>query len=135
MDSTRAKIDRADEVAQNLNAEIDAFLRTNPNPYRIVGQLRNSNREYVFTGFGELVIPIRFSVLVGEVMYQLRTALAHLVSALVTAHGGTPSDKHQFPICSTREKFLEASKRGDIDGISLAARDLIALSPRARFIA
>ena len=48
-DSARAKIERADETAQNLNAEIDAFLRANPNPYRIVGQLKNENREYVFT--------------------------------------------------------------------------------------
>ena len=77
---------------------------------------------------GELVIPIRFSVLLGEVMYQLRTALDHLLSALVAVHGETPTDKHQFPICSTPEKFLEASKRGDIAGISPAARNLIELT-------
>lgn len=125
LESARAKAQRAEETIQSLNAEIDAFLRANPNPYRIVGQLRNENREYVFAAFGELAIPIRFSVLVGEVMYQLRTSLDHLLSALVVANGGTPTYKHQFPICSTAARFAEAVERGDINGVSPAASDSI----------
>jgi hypothetical protein len=124
LDSANAKLDRAEETANELMREIDVFIQQNPSPYRIVGHLRN-DREYVFTAFGELVIPLRFAVLFGEVVYQLRTALDHLLSALVIANGGTPSVKHQFPICSRPEIFVEAKKRGDISGVSTSAEKLI----------
>ncbi|HYS55602.1 MAG TPA: hypothetical protein VER58_17725 [Thermoanaerobaculia bacterium] len=127
LESAKAKLTRAEETAGTLVAEVDAFVRANPNPYRVTGELRNGNREYVFTAFGELDIPIRFSVLVGEVMYQLRTALDHVLAALVVANGNVPSDRHQFPICSAPEKFAEASKRGDIAGVSTTASKLIEL--------
>src|SRR2546423_840459 len=107
--SAYAKLNRADETAKNLEAEIRAFLAENPEPYRIVGELKNENKEYVFIAFGELVVPSRFAILFGEVMYQLRTALDHLLSALVHANGGAPNDRQQFPICSTPEKFIEAT--------------------------
>jgi hypothetical protein len=124
LDSANAKVLRAEETAQALLAEIGAFIDANPTPYRIVGELRNGN-EYVFTAFGQLEIPIRFPVLIGEVMYQLRTALDHLLGALVTQNGGTPTDRHQFPIASTSTRFAEAVKRGDIRGVSATAASLI----------
>jgi hypothetical protein len=125
LESANAKLQRAVETGQVLLAEIEAFLSANPTPYRIVGELRNQNTEYVFTAFGQLPVPIRFSVLLGEILYQLRTALDHLLTALVTANGSTPTDKHQFPICSTPEKLVEARRRGDFAGISASASTIV----------
>jgi hypothetical protein len=122
--SANAKLQRATETGNILEHEIHAFLEENPNPYQIVGELRN-RREYVFTAFGELQVPLRFSLLFGEVVYQLRTSLDHLLAALVTANASTPTDKHQFPIASTPAKFKEAVKRGDIAGVSRPAMALI----------
>jgi hypothetical protein len=61
------------------------------------------------------------------VVYHLRTALDHLLSALVLVNGGTPTEAHQFPICSTPEKFIETVNRGRIKGVSPTAEKLIEL--------
>lgn len=58
-------------------------------------------------------------------MHQLRTSLDHLLFALVVANGSTPTDRQQFPIASTPQKFTEAVKRGDIAGVSASAQALI----------
>ncbi|MGB9381645.1 hypothetical protein [Candidatus Binatus sp.] len=125
LDGIRAKIQRAEESIQNLNREISEFILANPDPYRIVREFQNERRDYVFIAFGELAVPNRFAVLVGEILYQLRSSLDHLISALVKKEGGTPSRRHQFPICTTCEKFKEACARGLIDGVPDSAKKII----------
>lgn len=121
--SAVAKVARAEETARHLLREITTWLQSHPAPFLVTGQLRGT--DYVFRATGTLEVPVGFAILVGEIFYQLRTALDHLLAALIIANGGTPNDKHQFPIASTAERFAEAMKRGDIRGVSSRAQQLI----------
>lgn len=63
-------------------------------------------KEKTERGVQRFVIPtdtanaiVDLSVRTGEVLYNLRSALDHLVEQLVLANGGKPTPKNQFPIC------------------------------------
>ncbi|WP_020419049.1 hypothetical protein [Amycolatopsis sp. ATCC 39116] len=56
--------------------------------------------------------PERWSVLIGDVLTNLRAALDHSFWAAVEAHSGTPAEPHRvtFPIHTERKKFTRAAK-------------------------
>ena len=125
LDGINGKIQRADENVRNLDTEISVFLLANPHPYRVVKEFQNNGRDYVFKLYGELKVPLRFAVLAGEIIYQLRSSLDHLLWALVEKQGATHKSSHQFPIAATAEEFVEARKRRRIEGVSASAEKLI----------
>jgi hypothetical protein len=47
------------------------------------------------------VIPREWGIVLGDFLHNTRSALDHLVCALVAAAGATPGMNHQFPICDT----------------------------------
>lgn len=125
IDGCWAKIERAKENIKKLDAETETLLRSPKSPYRVVGQLKLEDRKYVYTAFGPPV-PLRFSVLAGEIAHHLRSVLDHLVYALVIDEDRVlPSKNHQFPVCETVGQFDGACKNGRIRGISRPARELI----------
>ncbi len=125
LEGVRAKIERAEEHIENLNSEISEFLRVNPNPYQIVGKLEPDGLSYVFTAYGELSVPPRFSIIAGEAIHHLRSGFDHLIRALIVHNGETPTNANQFPIRTTPEKFEKACEGGAIEGVSRSARNLI----------
>jgi hypothetical protein len=122
LDGCWAKIERANENIQNLNSEISAFVH--PDNYIIVRNVDHQTKTYTFSAFGQ-AIPLRFSVLVGEIIHHLQSSLDHLIWALVAARHQAPNFKVQFPICLTAEKFKSAVKGGIIKGIAGSAQDII----------
>src|SRR4051812_17788784 len=114
LDGCYAKIQRAEEHIKTLNMEISAFLEGDPKPYQIVRQFQNDGLQYAFIAKGSSIVPIRFSVIIGEVFHQLRFSLDHLVCALVLKNGKSISTSHQFPICTKAEHFDKALKSGAI---------------------
>jgi hypothetical protein len=50
-------------------------------------------------------LPQRFSILIGETIYNLRAALDYLVFDLAILDSGTPKKGTQFPIDNTEEDF------------------------------
>lgn len=125
LDGIWAKFQRAEENINNLNIEITNFLRTLASHQKIVGEHRNDGLEYVLVAHGDTEVPLRFAVLAGEIVHHLRSCLDHLVHALVIQNGGTPTNRNQFPICSTAENFEKQCKVGRIDGVSETAKKLI----------
>jgi hypothetical protein len=127
LDGIWAYIDRAKESIDYLNTWIVEILRENPQPYRVSGEFEGNRREYVVKVFGELNVPLRVAVIAGEIIHHLRSSLDHLICALAINEGVAPEDtgRLQFPICSTPEKFEEAVKKGQINGISTNAYDFI----------
>lgn len=125
LDGARAKIQRAEEHIKNLDREIFSFTSQKPPPYKVIRQHQNDGRKYAFIVSGEPIVPLRFGVMAGEVVHQLRSSLDHMVYALVIRNGGTPTNQTQFPICSTLEKFKEACARGRIRGVSGSAERII----------
>lgn len=122
LDGIIAKIERADEHIKNLNTEIGDFIRDN---YEIVSKVDDDPRESVISVIGPDP-PLRFAVITGEIVHQLRSSLDHLVCQLFTANKKKPAGrKLQFPICDTHSRYKEACRRGQIKGISGKAAYLI----------
>jgi hypothetical protein len=124
LDGCWAKVHRADECLASLKTEVAEFLSSDPRPFRIVGDHHNNFTEYGYTVHAP-EIPLRFSVLVGEVVHHLRSTLDHLVWALALRTTNGPSSRIQFPICDTREKFDKAIKNGVLRGVGSSAIKLI----------
>ncbi len=99
LDGCRAKLARADEHLHTLDAEIPAFLDSNPHTYR--GHIDREARRYVVTVHIHRPPPIEWSVIVGDFVHNLRSALDHLVWQLVIVSGNAPRSGpggNQFPI-------------------------------------
>ena len=54
---------------------------------------------------------IEWSVIIGEILYNLRSALDHLVWQLVIANRQTPGRNNEFPIAVDQEAWLRAKER------------------------
>lgn len=124
IDGCRAKIARVDETLGQLRVELNDWLNSKPKPYRIVGAHHNNHCEFGFTVYGEAV-PLRFSIFIGEIVHHLRSCLDHVAWSLATKNIGVPSNRIQFPICDTREKFEKAETSGTIKGVGRDAAALI----------
>src|SRR5690349_21426254 len=121
----RAKVERDEEQIENIKAESDAFLLSQPPPYRIVRNAKNEGRAYDWYGFAERPVPPIVSILAGEAIHQLRSSLDHLVSAMARERGNEITSDHGFPVTKEPKIFKDARDRGQINGISLAAQNLI----------
>ncbi len=124
LDGCRAKLARAQETIQALQKEVANFEQPSAPPFRVARE--NVGNEFVFRVYGNSELPLRFSVLAGEVIHHLRSSLDHVVHALVLANKHKPTYYHQFPICSTPKQFKDACQRKQIEGVSLSAKRLIA---------
>lgn len=122
LDGIRAKIQRTDEHIENLKADITAFIDLNV--YRATTHPQRDTPECIISVAGPDP-PLRFAVIVGEIVHHLRSALDHLVWQLVLANGQTPNKSNQFPICETLQQYKSALGRGYIDGVSSPAKSLI----------
>jgi hypothetical protein len=119
-----AKIQRSIESVHNLNTEITNYLWANPKPYRTVGDHENNATEYVIKGFADPV-PLRFAVLAGEIIHNIRSSLDHLITALILSAGETPTTDNSFPICDTADKYETACNDGRIKGVARPARKVL----------
>lgn len=77
IDDVDARLERAKENIANLASEI---------------------KELLPDGCDERAIPARFTVLAGESIYLMRSALDHLAWHLVIAAGGEPGPRTAFPV-------------------------------------
>jgi hypothetical protein len=129
---------RADENIVNLNREIDIWLNDSPAPVGI------EDDDETFLKFaGEHIdrkIPLRFSVLAGEVIHHLRTSLNHLAFQLTPEPLRISNEIHiEFPIYREDPERIAAKKHElpgyyrKIEGISKTAKALIkGLQPHKR---
>jgi hypothetical protein len=95
------KIGRAqthlDELKERLGVVLD------PDRYDFPVQLDPKTKRHAYKVRGLPAVDPEWSILVGEILYQLRSALDHLAWQLVKLDGGTPTTQTQFPI---RDSFL-----------------------------
>ncbi len=99
-EGTWPKIIRAEELLASVKAEADSY--TECDPYRIVGEFAEDRRSYTAWCVLSEEPPIRLSVLIGEFIYDLRSALDHLADFLVRQNGGRPTKQTRFPIYDSR---------------------------------
>jgi hypothetical protein len=104
----RAKITRAREHQSMLKTEFDDWAKRHAKicKYRI---WRDGDWEVVSVD----PIPkpdIRCSVIAGDIIHNLRSALDHLVWQLVIRDGYEPSFRNQFPIYTSKKEFIDRVK-------------------------
>jgi hypothetical protein len=108
-DNLQAKVDRADELRQSIEREINEYLLAGP--FRLRDQmLPDPPRFEVFVDSIDPPPP-RLGVLVGDFVHNLRSALDHVVWQLALTRGDEPSTELQFPIVSDRERWPGAVRR------------------------
>jgi hypothetical protein len=121
LSGVKAKIARAQMNLDQFNLEQGAWFDTKP--YTVTPEIHKNvapgwhNILFVVTRVETIPDPIR--TIVGDCLYDLRSALDHLAWQLVVANNGTPTDSTAFPILDDRlgrkhgVRPLEIS--GDID--------------------
>lgn len=124
MDGCKAKVARAKELIENLDREISTIL--NNGKYQIVGGHEFERRRYVFRLHGD-PLPLRISVLAGEIIHHLRSTLDYLVWAAANKDSlSTEKIKRiTFPVCQSPDKFKKAVKDGALSGIPIEFQNFI----------
>jgi hypothetical protein len=120
LESPRAKIDWASKHFEVLDRKGRAWEKSHP--YRVRGQLDREAREYV----GGLTVNPRphpeLSLLLGDFVHNLRSALDHLVWQLVIANGQVPGKSNQFPVATTEAEWKRCVKElGWLKGVEAEA--------------
>lgn len=142
LDACISKIDRAKEHIDAINDQIMAGkIRVDPRALRAKYQFKLAHagavptNEVIFHIIGPAPrVPLIFSILVGEVVYHLRSALDHLVYQLIIAKTKQPPTfKSAFPIvwCGKDRRIKSALKEYEAQSsrlkqdISMAAVQMI----------
>lgn len=115
---------RANELISNLEGELRVFLTSEPKPYKIERKRRNEDREFHLIASGP-ALPIRFAVLVGEIIHHLRSSLDRVIWALASRNGKNLSERLQFPICDSNAGFEKSKSRGVIKDVGNEAVKII----------
>ena len=106
----KAKIERAREGIQSLEADISAYCEFQRRQMIFDWSQR---KEHLLESHPP--VPISYSIRIGEIAYNLRSALDHLIWQLVRANGKRPTHNNEFPIFSTEsecEKQVNRKLRG-----------------------
>lgn len=108
LNGVRAKLRRAEEHQRNLETEFDSWAKKQSD---VLGfNIRRDGPWYVIAVKPMPQPDIRFCCIAGDIVHNLRSALDHLVWQLVLRDGQEPSDRNQFPIYTSKEKFLNEVK-------------------------
>lgn len=100
----RAKLDRADEHRHLLDRELREFH--DAEPLALTPPIFDPETQYfVMYGHTLMEAPPRLGAILGDYVNNVRAALDHLVWQLVVLNGGSPTRKHNFPICSSPAEF------------------------------
>jgi hypothetical protein len=116
-----AKIERAKKHIRDFDRERIFFL--DADPYVVITKF-NSEQNVTESILGPLpVMPNELSLMVGDAIQNLRSALDYLVAALVRSIGNEPRFVY-FPISETPEKYISESE-GKTKGMPQEAKQLI----------
>lgn len=118
----RAKIERANEHIQDLEARIQAFRGTNP--YGVVAEDDPHSGYRTYKAKVNRPIPGDFSLVIGDALHNLRTALDHLAWQLVESNSAIPDRETCFPIYQGAPKD-ESQFARKVKGMSPGAVDIV----------
>jgi hypothetical protein len=106
----RAKIERAREHIRNLDREKTAFLDSDA--YKVTPEFYVEKDTTAYFLDECIVMPEIMSLLIGDAVHNLRTALDYLAYSLIReATGAFPEGHVYFPICKNFEVYKSESSR------------------------
>ena len=122
MESVDAKIARAKEHLDTLHAEAEEFFERTKRHFILKS---NDHEAWIVHYIEGGVPPIRFGILLGECVFNLRSALDNLVCGLIRTKDTHATCKGtQFPICSSVKQWDKQWKKY-LDGVEPAAQRMI----------
>ena len=119
----RAKLGRAKEHLTTLRTEFDIWAQQQADT--IGFYIERDGPWYTIITKPLNQPPIRFSIIAGDIIHNLRSALDHLVWQLVLRDGQKPSRTNEFPIYESEElfskevKFRKKPERSVLNGITI----------------
>ncbi len=122
-----AKIERADKELRTLRTDMEKFCeRQRVEQKRIRQKNLDGQAEEIVQAYLDdpEKTPIEWSIRIGEIVYNLRSSLDHLVWQLVLDNGQEPSRKNAFPII-LNESDWEKTKRDRLSSIGCKVRKKI----------
>jgi hypothetical protein len=125
LESSWLKIERANQHANALDATIQRWLEDRP--YSLSLDVDGETGEQVCRIHVTRTPPLEWSVVIGEAIHGLRTALDHAVFALSSLDGEPPGGT-EFPIFKDEPMFRNANRPGGlwkIRGLSDAAKGVV----------
>jgi hypothetical protein len=90
------KVERAYHHINELDRVLAAFIKSNP--YEVVIEEDPHTKQVLYCLSRNADIPVDVSLIVGDILQNLRSSLDHLAYALVVANNQTPNTKTYFPI-------------------------------------
>lgn len=118
-----AKLLRAENQLKQITHEADRLC--SDVQHGIVREVREEVDKQVWVYRGKVPnAPIGWSVTFGEILYNLRSALDHLVWQLVLANGQTPGRHNAFPITNDAQGW-EKIKNNLLNGVNSRHKSMI----------
>src|SRR5229473_140882 len=117
LDHAFARLDRTEEHLTDLRRRCDAFIDEQRKSARLDLKTQPSGEPRKLVDFPSTEPPLVLRVIVGEIAYNMRSALDYLIYALAEHDSGKPQDGTQFPIVDRPEDF-EGRKRAWLKGVS-----------------
>lgn len=109
--SARARLDRAQEQTQALHAELQEFAARAPHAVREIYDAEAGRKRAEYLVLEEF--PDAWCAVIGEIAYDLRSALDHAVYDLTCIETGGPIGQTGFPIFEDEARYDELTTRGD----------------------
>lgn len=123
LEGVNAKVQRAQDEIERLAKNIADSCEAQRTLFSDEFRPDVGDKIWVFRGETPIV-PIEFSVRLGEVVYNLRSALDQLVWQLVHANYKIPGRHNEFPIFEDESRFNKAVK-SKLKGVSQGSSDKI----------
>jgi hypothetical protein len=119
------KFNRSKEQFDQLRTEMDAFFNEEPKPHSSLGEFDTDAWEWVERFQLREKPPLRFGIILGDCLHNLRSALDHTMWQVTLLDGGLPDDATQFPIASKSEDQFETMANRRIPGLSADHRAMV----------
>ena len=110
-----AKLFRAEQQIQKIIDEADALCKKVKQG--IVRDVCNDDEQVWIYRNETPEAPVRWSILIGEILYNLRSALDHMVWQLVLNNEQTPGRHNEFPIAKNHQHWQQEKGR-TLKGVS-----------------
>jgi hypothetical protein len=119
------KFNRSQEQFDALRAEMDAFFNTDPRPHSSMGGFDPDAWEWIERFQIREPPPLRFGVILGDCVHNLRSCLDHVLWQVTLLDGGTPDRYTQYPIATESEAQFERMAKRRIAGLSPRHRAMV----------
>ena len=117
---TYAKIARGREELQSLEIDISSFCELQRTRIKFEHAL-----PYTYVLGDHDPVPIHYSIRIGEIAHNLRSALDHVIWQLVLANDEEPDSGNEFPIISCASEYQKKQTQRKLKGVDEYSQRLI----------